>query len=105
MEDVIKSKIVSIQRTSYGQNAELGYSYDLSVNVDALAKKLASMTCSINKIQDPNAEIAIYDNIGFMKFEEAQYSVNLREADIDDIDIHATELKRFVREAVAGIDD
>ena len=105
MEDVIKSKIVSVQRTSYGQNAELGYFYDLSVDVDALAKKLTSLTCMVGKIQDPNAEVTIYDNIGFMKFEEAQYHINLQDADIDNIDIHATELKRFVTEAKAGIND
>lgn len=105
MEDVIKSKIVSVQRTSYGQNAELGYSYDLSINVDALVKKLTSLTCMVGKIQDPNAEVLIYDNIGFMSYDGTQCNINLKEADITGIDIHASELKRFISEAKAGIDD
>lgn len=103
MEDVIKSKVVSVQRTSYGKNAELGYSYDLSINVDALAKKLTSMTCMVGKIQDPDAEVVIYDSIGFMSYDGTQCNINLQEADIENIDIHAAELKRFITEAKSGI--
>lgn len=105
MEDVIKSKIVSVQRTSYGQNTELGYSYDLSINVDALVKKITSITCMVGKIQDPEADVVISDNIGFMSYDGTQCNINLQEADIENIDIHAAELKRFITEAKAGIDD
>ena len=104
MEDVIKSKIVSVQRTSYGQNASLGYSYDLDINIDALGKKINSLTCRINKQPDKDAQIENLGHIEFVK-ERATIVMAILESEFDNMDMHIAEFKRFITEAKAGIED
>ena len=104
MEDVIKSKVVSVQRTSYGQNANLGYSYDLDINIDALEKKIKSLTCRVNKRQDENSPIQNLGHIEFVK-ERGTIVMAILESEFDNMDIHIAEFKRFLNESREGIDD
>lgn len=104
MDDVIKSKVVSVQRTSFGQNANLGYSYDLDINIDALGKKINSLTCRVNRQADENTPIKNLGHIEFVK-EKGTIVMAILESEFDNMDIHIAEFKRFINEANVGIED
>lgn len=102
MSEIIKSRLIREERTSFGSNQKLGFEYELTINIDAVKKELVSIEGLINK-KVGEGDNSTTENIGWLGYQHGESTVRVTSAHIDTLPTHADELKRFVNSAIAGI--